>query len=147
MWVKQRSILITQQSLSSQFVGIDPKQAVFARGEDSQNAGPVVGIAGRPPLPTKPESTEGTWQRRSDDEWGTRDRAGEDLMPMQRAMWGVATHAKGMLTARSSGAGSDFRRQIAGGDRPEPYLARLGQTSSIHAAAGRRKRIHPTGLG
>ena len=50
-------------------------------------------------------------------------------MPMQRAMWGVATHAKGMLTARSNGAGNDFRRQIAGGDRPEPYLARLDQTA------------------
>ena len=50
-------------------------------------------------------------------------------MPMQRAMWGVATHAGGMLTPRSSGAGNDFRRQVAGGGRPEPYLARLDQAA------------------
>ena len=37
-----------------------------------------------------PESTAGKWRRRSNDGWETRDRAVEDLMPMQRAMWGMA---------------------------------------------------------
>ena len=41
---------------------------------------------------------------------------------------GRAKGAKGTLTACSSGAGSDFRRQIIGGGRPEFSLARPCQT-------------------
>ena len=41
---------------------------------------------------------------------------------------GRGNHAKGMLTARGCGAGSEFRHQLAGGDRQEFSLTRLGQT-------------------
>ena len=35
---------------------------------------------------------------------------------------------QGMLATRNSGAGREFRHQIAGGGRPEPSLALMGQT-------------------
>ena len=56
---------------------------------------------------------------------GVRDRGSGWRGPDEDEMDDVERggHARGMLTARNRGAGSEFRHQVAGGGRPEPSLA------------------------
>ena len=56
-----------------------------------------------------------------------KERAGEDLMPMKRTIRDADATPMGMLTARSSGVGSDHQRKSLAEAVRRPARALIGQ--------------------